>query len=61
MGMPVDADDKLMERLRTVTAAQVKAVAARYFGDEQLSVGILRPLPVDPNRKPRTPAADLRH
>lgn len=61
IGMPVDADDKLMERLRTVTAAQVKAVAAKYFGDAQLSVGILRPLPVDPNRKPRTPAADLRH
>ena len=32
-----------------------------YFGDDQLTVGILRPLPVDPNRKPRTPPPGLRH
>jgi zinc protease len=61
LGMPVDANDRLLDRLRTVTAEQVKSVAARYFGDDQLSVGILRPLPVDPNRKPRTPAAGSRH
>jgi len=60
-GMPLDASARLLERLRGVTAEQVKAVAARYFGDEQLSVGILRPLPVDPNRKPRTPSSALRH
>jgi zinc protease len=60
-GMPLDASERLLERLRGVTAEQVKAVAARYFGDEQLSVGILRPLPVDPNRKPRTPSPALRH
>ena len=36
-------------------------VAAKYFGDDQLSVGILRPLPVDPNRKPRQPAVPVRH
>jgi zinc protease len=61
IGMPIDADDRLMARLREVTADQVKSVAARYFGDEQLSVGILRPLPVDPNRKPRQPAVPVRH
>lgn len=53
LGLPVDASDRLMARLREVTADQVKSVAARYFGDDQLTVGILRPLPVDPNRKPR--------
>jgi zinc protease len=61
LGLPIDADERLMARLREVTAEQVKSVAARYFGDEQLSVGILRPLPVDPNRKPRQPAAASRH
>nr|WP_236599906.1 pitrilysin family protein [Ramlibacter alkalitolerans] len=61
MGLPIDAEDRLMARLREVTPAQVQSVAARYFGDEQLTVGILRPLPVDPNRKPRTPAVPLRH
>jgi zinc protease len=61
VGMPIDADERLMARLREVTADQVKSVAARYFGDDQLTVGTLRPLPVDPNRKPRTPAVPLRH
>jgi len=61
MDLPVDADERLLERLRTVTADQVKAVAAKYFNDDQLTVGVLTPLPVDPNRKPRTPAVQLRH
>lgn len=61
LGLPLDADRQLMARLNAVTAEQVKSVAARYFGDDQLSVGVLRPLPVDPNRKPRTPAAPARH
>ena len=60
-GVPLDADALLMTRLREVTAEQVKSVAARYFGDDQLTVGILRPLPVDPNRKPRQPAVPVRH
>ncbi len=59
--LPLDADERLIQRLRAVTAEQVKSVAARYFGDDQLTVGILRPQPVDPNRKPRTPPAGLRH
>jgi zinc protease len=61
LGLPIDADDRLMARLREVTADQVKSVAGRYFGDDRLSVGILRPLPVDPNRKPRKPAVPTRH
>lgn len=61
LGMPLDAPQQLMQRLSAVTAEQVKAVAAKYFGDDQLTVGILRPQPVDPNRKPRAPAAPLRH
>jgi zinc protease len=60
-GLPLDADDQLIERLKAVTAEQVKAVAAKYFGDDQLTVGILRPLPRDPNAKPRTPPAGMRH
>lgn len=60
-GLPLDASERLIQRLRGVTAEQVKSVAARYFGDDQLTVGILRPQPVDPNRKPRTPPAGLRH
>ena len=60
VGMPPDAEERLIERLRGVTAAQVKAVAAKYFGDDQLTVGTLRPQPVDPNRKPRQRPAGVR-
>ena len=60
-GLPLDAGERLIERLRRVSAEQVRAVAARYFGDDQLTVAVLRPQPLDPNRKARVPAAGLRH
>jgi zinc protease len=59
-GLPLDAGERLIQRLRGVTAEQVKAVAAKYFGDDQLTVGVLRPQPLDPNRKPRTPPPGVR-
>ena len=52
---------QLIQRLRAVTAQQVQAVAAKYFGDEQLTVATLRPQPVDKNRKPRAAAPGARH
>ncbi|MCJ0762142.1 insulinase family protein [Variovorax sp. CYS-02] len=55
-GQPLDAGERLIQRLRAVTAQQVQAVAARYFGDDQLTVATLRPQPLDKNRAPR-PAA----
>ena len=60
-GLPLDAGERLIARLRLVTPDQVKAVAAKYFGDDQLTVGILRPQPVDKTRKPRQPLAGSRH
>jgi zinc protease len=60
LGLPLDADERLIEKLRGITADQVKSVAARYFGDDQLTVGILRPQPLDPNRKPRARPAGVR-
>ncbi|HWI78513.1 MAG TPA: pitrilysin family protein [Ramlibacter sp.] len=59
-GLPLDAGERLIQRLRGVTAEQVKAVAGKYFGDDQLTVGVLRPQPLDPNRKPRTPPPGVR-
>lgn len=56
-GFPLDTSERLIARLRTVTAAQVQSVAARYFGDDQLTIAVLRPQPVDPNRKKRTDTA----
>jgi zinc protease len=60
-GLPLDASPRIIEKLQAVTAEQVQAVAARYFGDDQLTVATLRPLPPDPNRRPRpAPTGDLR-
>ena len=54
-------DAWLIQRLRQVSAAQVQVVAAKYFGDDQLTVAALRPQPLDPARKKRAPPAGSRH
>ena len=61
LGLPLDTNDQLLTRLRAVTAAQVQAVAARYFSEDQLTVATLLPQPLDPNRPRRQPAAGGRH
>lgn len=53
--------DLMLEKLRTVTAAEVQAVAQKYFGDDTLTVAVLDPQPLDPNAKPRAKPAGLRH
>ena len=60
-GFGLDSDERLIARLRTVTAAQVQAVAARYFGDDALTVATLLPQPIDKNHAPRQPVAGARH
>ena len=47
-GMPLDADARLIARLRSITSAQVQAVAAKYFGDDQMTQATLLPQPADP-------------
>jgi zinc protease len=54
LGLPLDTNEQLLQRLRAITADQVQSVAARYFGDDQLTVGELLPQPRDPNRPRRT-------
>ena len=58
--MPLDAGEVLIQRLRAVTSEQLKSVAARYFADDQLTVGVLVPQPVDKNRKPRAATPGMR-
>ena len=60
-GLPLDANERVIERLRAVTADQVKAVAGKYFGDDQLTVAQLLPQPLNKERKPRTASAGARH
>lgn len=62
-GLPLDASTRLIAQLRTITASEVQAVAAKYFSDDQMTMATLLPQPIDPNRKPRQaggpPADDL--
>jgi len=63
-GMPLDFDKRLIARLRSVTSAEVQAVAAKYFGDDQMTQATLLPQAMNPNRKPRaaaTPTTSSRH
>ena len=60
-GLPVDAGARLIAKLRLVTSAQVQAVATTYFGDDQLTVGVLVPQPIDKTRKPRIAPVGARH
>jgi len=53
--------DRMLDKVKDVTSAQVQAVAAKYFNDDNLTVATLLPQPIDPN-KPKTAApAGLRH
>jgi zinc protease len=61
VGLSLDTDKVVIERLRAVTAEQVKAVAAKYFGDDALTVATLLPQPISTARKPRTPPPGARH
>ncbi|WP_228778600.1 MULTISPECIES: pitrilysin family protein [unclassified Polaromonas] len=61
LGQPLDGSARVIAGLRRVTAAEVQAVAAKYFGDDQMTTATLLPQPVDPNRKPRKPAVTIRH
>lgn len=61
LGLPLDAGERLIARLRAVTAEQVKTVAAKYFADDQLTVAVLLPQALDKSVKPRLPVAGARH
>jgi zinc protease len=49
-GLDYHALDKRYDKIRQVTAAQVREVARKYFTDDRLTVAVLEPLPVDPTK-----------
>ena len=53
--------DRMIERLKKVTAIQVKDVAGRYFGDDVLTVGVLDAQPMPAQMPARRPPAGGRH
>ena len=52
--------DVMLEKLKTVTADQVKQVAEKYIQDDHLTVAVLDPQPVD-RVKPREALPGVRH
>jgi zinc protease len=52
--------DVVVEKLRSVTAAEVQAAARKHFGDESLSVAYLDPQPLS-GKKPAGPPPGLIH
>ena len=67
LGFPLDTDRRLIQHLRSITAAEVQSVARRYFSDDQLTQAVLVPQagdPAAPLRRDRpslgdTPARDF--
>ena len=58
-GLPPDADAQLLQQVQRITAADVQAVAQRYFGDDTLTVATLVPqerAPAAPTTVAATPA-----
>lgn len=52
--------DVMLEKLKAVTADQIRTVAEKYFNDDQLTVAVLDPQPLDQKRTAPEPAG-LRH
>ncbi len=55
-GLPPDSIDEQVRRLQQVTAAQVQEVAKKYFGDDDLTVAVLRPEPLPAGARVRAPS-----
>ena len=47
--------DKMLDKVRSVTADQVQAVAKKYFGDDTLTVATLEPQPIDETAAAKKP------
>lgn len=49
--------DRMLDKLRSVTAAEVQAVAKKYFKDDTLTVAVLDPQPLPANEPKPAPTA----
>ena len=52
--------DTLLDKIRSVTAEEVQAVAKKYFKDDTLTIAVLDPQPPEQS-KPKRPAGPVRH
>jgi zinc protease len=53
--------DALLEKIKSVTAEEVQAVARKYFTDDTLSIAVLDPQPVDQSKPKMKPSGAVRH
>jgi zinc protease len=58
-GLSYKSINRMLEKLQKVSAADIQAVAKKYFNDDALTVGVLDPQPLD--GKARRPAVATRH
>jgi zinc protease len=59
-GLSYKQIDRVIEKLKEVTAQQVQDVAKKYFGDDSLTVGKLIPLPLQGKKPEPPPSGPLR-
>jgi len=59
VGLPYRQLDRMLDKLQQVSAADIQAVARKYFDDDALTVGVLDPQPLD--GQPRRAAFPTRH
>ncbi|AXW58464.1 peptidase M16 [Ralstonia solanacearum] len=52
--------DRILEKIKSVTPAQVQQVAKTYFTEDNLVVATLLPQPIDPNKPARKPVPGMR-
>ena len=58
-GIPYQKTGRMLEKLQAVSAAEIQAVAKKYFNDDTLTIGIPDPQPLD--NKARRPTVAARH
>nr|WP_242508688.1 pitrilysin family protein [Rhodocyclus purpureus] len=61
VGIPYRAIDRIIEKLQSVSAEQVQAVARKYLDDDALTVAVLDPQPLPAQAKAPRPALPHRH
>jgi zinc protease len=59
-GLSYKSLDILVDKLKAVTADQVQTAAKKYFGDDNLTIAMLDPQPLDKNRPLKEPEG-MRH
>lgn len=53
--------DRMLDKIRSVTADEVQAAAKKYFNDDALTIAVLDPQPLPEATAPRQAPAGLRH